>query len=321
MARSRPDEGDGWLRGTNLVLMTSTGRLLAGRVKDRNGMAEGLRDVLKEYAKLPESQRRASAVEGQVKPQAPPPPGGLVLTIYDRPVGRTRDGTYRLPTGDDLGGLRTDAPHGQRSSLWLTEAECRSLVPESPRTGQTFKVPDQLSRRIWLYSLVPQTLWVVEEFWKPDSVRAGELQATVAEVTPGQVRLRLHGSVLLTGPGILHEWPNHKFIKNVENRYDARLEGVLVFDRQRGKITRWDMVALGAYSGRWFTNGKGWKEATVKAPLPLGFAFELDPSAYELPPERRRPKSFVHAYLFREREQHYWNPDQWLESWKKQHPK
>ena len=33
-------------------------------------------------------------------------------------------------------------------------------------------------------------------------------------MTPDEVRIRLHGSVLLTGPGVLHEWPNRKFIKN-----------------------------------------------------------------------------------------------------------
>ena len=39
--QARPDEGNGWLRGTQLVLMTSSGRLLAGSVKDRDGLAQG----------------------------------------------------------------------------------------------------------------------------------------------------------------------------------------------------------------------------------------------------------------------------------------
>jgi hypothetical protein len=321
VAKPGPDEGSGWLRGTNLVLMTSTGRLLSGEVKDRNGLAQGLQGVLDAYAKLPEEERRPRKVEGEVKPQAPPPPGGLVLTVYDRLLAGTRDGNYRLPEGGDFGGLRTDAPHGQRSSLWLTEAECKTLIPEKTRPGQTHAVPDMLARRIWLYGLVPQSFWVVEEFWKPNSVRAGDLQLTVEEVSEQVIRLRLHGSVVLSGPGVLHEWPDRKFIKNVENRYEARLEGVLIQDRKRGKLVRWDMVALGDYTGRWFTNNKGWKEATAAAPLPLGFAFELDATAYDLPADRRRPRSFVHAYLFREHEDYYWNPDRWLTDWKKQQKK
>ena len=224
MGKPNPDEGNGWLRGTQLVLMTSAGKLLAGSVKDRNGLAKALQEVLDTYAKLPEADRRAKSVGGEVQPQPAPPPGGLVLTIYDRPLGRGADGRYRHPEGDDLGGFRTHAPHGQRSSLWLTEAESNSLVPPSPEKGQTLNVPIRLAKRIFLYGLVPQTLWVVEESWKPDSVRAGELRLTVEEVSAQAVRMRIHGSVLLTGPGVLHEWPR-KFIQNVENRYDAKLEG------------------------------------------------------------------------------------------------
>jgi hypothetical protein len=33
VAKQLPTEGKGWLKGTNLVLMTSTGRLLDGTVK------------------------------------------------------------------------------------------------------------------------------------------------------------------------------------------------------------------------------------------------------------------------------------------------
>ena len=317
VAKPRPDEGSGWLRGTQLVLMTSSGRLLSGSIKGRDGLAQGLQEVLNAYAKLPEAERRPTSVEGEIKPQSLPPPGGLVLTIYDRPLGRDREGRYRLPEGDDFAGFRTHAPHGQRSSLWLKEEEWKSLIPGNPQKGQTHKVATKLAKRIWLYGLVPQTLWVVEESWKPDSVREGQLNVTVEEVTSQVVRMRVHGSVLLSGPGVLHEWPNRKFIKNVENRYDARLEGVITYDRIKQKIVRWDLAALGDYSGRWFAGNNGWKEATPEAPLPLGFAFELDPTAYDLPPDRRRPRSFVHAYIFRDREQYYWDPEKWDEDWEK----
>lgn len=323
VAKSNPDEGNGWLRGSQLVLMTSAGKLLAGSIKygDRNGMGPALREVLDAYAKLPEESRRAKAVDGEIKPQPAPPPGGVVLTIYDRPLGRDVQGQFRLPEGKDLGGLKTEAPHGQRSSLWLTADEIKALVPEKPEKGQTHKVPAKIAKRIWLYGLVPQSLWVVEEMWKPDSVRDGELNVTVEEVTPQTLKMRIHGSVLLVGPGVLHEWPERKFIKNIENRYDARLEGIIEFDRTKQKVTRWDMTALGDFAGRWFGGQKGWNLATPEAPLALAFAFEVDRTAYELPPERRRPRSFVHAYIFRDREEQYWDPDKWLEDWKRRQKK
>jgi hypothetical protein len=301
--------------------MTSAGRLLEGSVKGRDGMAQALQEVLDAYAKLPEAERRPTSVGGEVKPQPAPPPGGLVLTIYDRPLGRAADNTYRLPEGDDLGGLRTHAPHGQRSSLWLKEAEWRSLIPLQPQKGHTQAVAAKLAKRIFLYGLVPQTLWVVEESWQPDSVRAGELHVTVEDLDAQSMRLRLHGTVLLSGQGVLHTWPERKFIKNIENRYDAALEGVIEYDRVKDRIARFDVVALGDFAGRWFGGNKGWQLATPAAPLPLGFAFELDTTAYDLPEERRRPRSFMHSYIFRQREEHYWDPDLWLQDWQKRQAK
>jgi hypothetical protein len=290
-------------------------------VKGKDGLATALQEVLDAYAKLPAADRHPKSVEGEVKPQPKPPADGLVLTIYDRPLARGEKGSYRHPEGDDSGGLRTHAPHGQRSSLWLTADECKSLIPAKAEMGQKQKVPEKLAKRLWLYGLLPQTLWVVEENWKPDSVRGGELEVAVEEVTAKAVRLRVHGSVLLTAPAVLHTWPDRKFVKNLENRYDARLEGVIEYDRAKGKIVRWDMVALGDYSGRWFAGNSGWKEATPEAPVPLGFAFEIDATAYDLPPERRRPRSFTHAYTFKDREEFYWDPDEWLDDWKKRQSK
>jgi hypothetical protein len=301
--------------------MTSSGRLLEGAVKGKDGLAPALQEVLDAYARLPEEQRRPKNIDGDIKPQPAPPANGLVLTIYDRPLGRAAKSRYRLPQGDDFGGLRTHAPHGQRSSLWLKQQEWQSLLPANPQKGQSLPIAAKLAKRLWLYGLVPQSLWVVEESWRPDSVRAGELHATVVEVTPRIVRLRLHGSVLLVGPGVLHTWPDRKFIKNIENRYDARLEGMLEFDRVHNKVTRFDLATLGDFTGRWFAGNRGWKEATPEAPLPVGFAFELDPTAHDLPPERRRPRSFMHAYTFRVAEDHYWDPDLWLADWKKRQPK
>jgi hypothetical protein len=321
VAKSRPTEGDGWLHGTQLVMMTSAGRLLTGSVKDKNGLARALREVLEAYAKLPEAQRRPPVVKGEERPVPAPPPGGLVLTVYDRPLGRSEDGRYRLPEGRDFGGFRTHAPHGQRSSLWLTADECQSLVPPTPVVGESHKVPARLTRRIFLYGMWPQTLWVVEQAWQPDSVRQGELSLTVDAVSDEAIRMHLGGSVVLSGTGPLKLYPTGKVLKTVENRYDARLEGVVVYDRVRKQITRWDMAALGDYTGCWFAGNDGWKEATVDAPLALGFAFELDESAYRVPADRRRPRSFVHAYIFNGREPFYWDPDKWEEDWKRRRPR
>jgi len=133
--------------------------------------------------------------------------------------------------------------------------------------------------------------------------------------------MRLDGSLLLSANGPLKLYPTGKVLKMVENRYDARLQGVLVYDRAKKRIARWDMVALGDYTGCWFAGNDGWKEATREAPLSVGFSFEADHSAYQVPAERRRPRSFVHAYIFNGKEQYYWDPDKWEADWKKRQPR
>ena len=311
--------------------MTSAGRLLSGSVKygDRKSLATALEQVLDSYAKVPEDERRPAHVAGDEKPVPAPPAGGAVLTIYDRPLAYA-DGQYRLPQGRDLGGLRTHAPAGQRSSLWLTRDECRSLIPLNARKGESHPVPVTLAKRICLYGLWPQTLWVVEHTWQPDSVRECELRTTVVDVSPTLLRLRVHGAVVLAAKARLKIYPTRKPGKDVENRYDARLEGTLVYDRDRERIVQWDMVALGDYGGAMFTtrlkNGKPvgddqWREATSESPVPLGFSFELDKSAYEARPEYRRPRSFVHAYIFRDREPFYWDPEKWEADWRRRSSK
>jgi hypothetical protein len=177
--------------------------------------------------------------------------------------------------------------------------------------GQVHPVPSKLAKRIWLYGMVPQSLWVVEGTWLPNSVREGDLVLTVDEVSPKTVSMRIHGSVLLVGKS------GHEGYQGLEKRYDARMEGILVVDREKKKIARWDMVSLGDYTGEWFTGHERWKAATPEAPLSMAFAFELDRATYDLPPERRRPRSFMHAYIFREKEEQFWDPDLWLADWEK----
>ena len=308
--------------------MTAAGRLLQGAVEygKRGGMAPALREVLAAYERLPREQRVPAEVPGEPEPVPAPPPGGAVLTIYDRPVARLPDGTFRLPQGNDLNGIRTHAQHGQRSSLWLTAEECRSLVPKDPKPGDTHAIAQNLTKRICLYGLWPQTLWVVEHQWQPNSLKNAELNLTVQEVTGDTVRMRIQGACLLSTRAGLKIYPTGKIAKQVENRFDARIEGVIECNRASGAITRWDMVALGDYTGAMFVTREvdgnrvgddGWKEAAADAPMPLAFAFELDASAYSTAPERRRPRSFVHAYIFRDREAFYWDPAKWEEDWRR----
>jgi hypothetical protein len=138
--------------------------------------------------------------------------------------------------------------------------------------------------------------------------------------------MRIHGTVLLESRGRLH-WnasvPADKRVmpkefENLKNRYDARVEGRIVYDRAHAKIVRWDMAAIGDYSGVWigYRQSDGLRISAVE-PVPYGFAFEIDQTAYDVPAARRRAKPFLLQYTFKQTERHYWDPDLWQEDAKR----
>jgi hypothetical protein len=312
-------------------MTTSAGTLLTGASKGRGGAADSLKEVLQNYAKLPEAERRPPQIEDEPMPAPAPPSGGLVLTVYDRALARDADGSYRLraPKQDDQDMAVKNPGHSrhewfaQRNSLWLTKEECLALMPGNPQKGQTCDVPTKLAKRLWILGLWPQTIWVVEQRWEPDCVRAGDLRLTVEEVSPQAVHMRIHGRVLLESKARIGKLngkasaPLPEEVQNLANRYDARLEGRIVYDPAQNKITRWDMTALGDYTGIWVGYREdGWRGWALK-PVPFGFSFELDRTDYEFPPERRRHASFQFNYVFKNQPQHYWDPDLWLEDWNK----
>jgi hypothetical protein len=269
------------------------------------------------YAQLPESARKpARAIEDANRPLPLPPPAGLVLTIYDVPILPTDDGFCSC-------GGKPGVPGPQRQSLWLTEAEWKSLLPDNPRPGATTVVPSQLVKRICLFGMRSATAWHVEHFWDPDSVRRGEIKLTTLEATAASVRLRVHGSVLLLKKSRIRTRSDSQIETppDLEDRYDARVEGLLVYDRRQQKITRWEMVVLGDHQGAYWPNinAKPRRNFTSE-PVALGFAFELDQSDYELPAERRRQAPYLVAHTFKgpQRQAFYWDVERWETAWKKQ---
>ena len=134
--------------------------------------------------------------------------------------------------------------HFKRSPDQLTRDHLREyqayLLNDRKLQPRTVKLRVSALRFFFVKTL--KRRYLLEDMPYPKVPRRLPTILTVEEVTPQIVRLRMHGSVLLSGPGVLNEWPNRKFIKNLENRYDARLEGVIVYDRAKQKITRWDLA-------------------------------------------------------------------------------
>jgi hypothetical protein len=325
--------------GTTLWTITSVGATVpAAQASNKEGLANALRQVLELYAKLSESERRpAKPIEDTNTPMPAPPPGGLVLNINDiallRP-GPVPSALARTPYDAKAPHEATDqyrsaagiyaVPGPQRQSLWLTEAECKSLMPQNPQKGSTFAVPALLTKRICLFGLRSATCWHVEHFWDPDSVRVGDLKLTVEEVAASSVRMGMHGSVLLVKKSRLHTQSNEKPPivppPDLEDRYDAQVEGVVVYDTAQKKLTRWDMVVLGEHTGAFWpaiNHSKPSKNFTLE-PVVIGFSFELDRSDVSAEQRRQAPYILAHTFKGEKRQEYYWNPDKWEEDWKKQ---
>ena len=324
--------------GTPFWVATAAGQRVGARKSCRapggpgnKALAGNLKVFLKAYDAMLETDRRpALPITDANRPKLAPPRGGLCLISYDKVLLRKGEGEYCCPrSSDQLKNLRNHIPWqpgAQLDALWLTKAECESLMPKNPEEGHTVPVPSRLVKRIGLFGLTVRSAWQEFYHWQPDSMHRGELKLTVTSVSPDAVEMRLHGSYLLSA--IKKNWRpegSGKPGRDVEDRYDARLEGKLVYDPAKKRFTRWDMVVLGDYVG--FSQAHIWAGAKrpqdsglATEPAPIVMSFEIDNWNYEAGPEYRRTVPFL-FWWFRSRTDkgydHYFNPDKWRADWVK----
>lgn len=298
----------------NLYVIAADGKAVEG---GKGSVADILRGKLVRFAEMPATQRRPAIgepVAGKATTflnknyRIAPPPGGLVLTGYWQYLRRLDNGQLgrlELPVEKfkvtDFG--QTWCPFNYNYAtpgvgwMWIAAHEWKALVPADPKKGDTIAIPQALRQRLLLYPP-----W--EGGWNsPDSIRADSLVASIEDVSAREVRLRIHGAVLLTEESsrpLFHVYKPKSQTKLPEpyqsKALDARVEGVLVYDRMAAKITRFDVVGLGdtwgmVLGGLMYTR---W---------PVGFAYELDMSDYEPGFSRGMPAGMIfsgpHAY---------WNP-------------
>src|SRR5262249_28734177 len=146
--RSIADQGP--RKGTNgttrqgIYLFSASGKLLAFRnsqTADPN--RELFTRALREFAKLPETERKPGAVQvddagkPDVTYHRPPPEGGLVINVYTRILDHGKDDKGELCRGTcrTVGGEAAARDH-----LWLTADEVKALVPAQPRKGTTIRL-------------------------------------------------------------------------------------------------------------------------------------------------------------------------------------
>ena len=262
-----------------IYLLTAGGKLLgyknAGQAPDV--MREVLRDGLKKWARLPESERKpgavtvpdAGALDGGYTRK--PPEGGQIVNFHARAWETTADGGAA-----DAVCKFGDGDEASRDHLWLTADECRALIPADPRVGSRRPVPPALAMRILRFHLIDNTRGE-PAMWEHSEVRSSEMTLTVEQADANRVLLRLEGRVLLA----TDDDP-----AKADRGYDAALLGYVGFDREAGRIDQFDLVALGEHWGESrFTRGARPGRA------PFGVAFELargDAPGDLVPPQAAR---------------------------------
>ena len=255
------------------------------------------------FQQLPASEREpdataVGALDADAACEPPqPPPGGLILKIYARPLGLDSDGTLRHaraaefvsenPHTDDMQIKLQASP----DFMWLQRDEWQQLAPADPQAGAEVPVPAALLRRLFCYHLVPARIYNAAGQWAAKDIRAGELRLRVDAVTPSTLRLRMEGFANL---GAVYDPATP--LQQQELGYEARLLGFLTYDRRQQLFTRFDLTALGDVYGRMPVGSANLLHGSVRpGRAPLGFAFELNPGlkpADRIPPTGRYHKDY-----------------------------
>jgi hypothetical protein len=267
--------------GGSVWCVTADGQLLG----------KGAKEGLEKWKTLPQSQREPGAVKvadlgaADIDRATPTPPAGaLILKLYYRAFMREPDGKLRYVAAKDLWhdekGENTEAgreekypgsittPQAQPDHMWLTEAEWKSLLPATPRKGDTAPLPASISDRLCRWHLNPLNVYGESNPLARNQVRAAELRLSITDVSASTVHLRLDGFASLGA-----ELPKDNAAVGYRDRwgFEPRLLGYLEYDRQKKVFTRFDLVALGDHFGKLGIADS----ASRPGRQPLGISFEM----------------------------------------------
>ena len=279
---------------------------------------KSLERALKAWGVLPESERKPGAFQveerGSLDPRRNaakgPPPGTLLVRVFNRQLERTTKGDYRHTVPEDyIPALRDKKVVGADQAttlwtqpandyMWITQAEAQAMMPADPKPGQRIEVPRSLCERVFKFHLDPSRGLSENNNFAHVTAAAGKLHLTIEETSKNEVRLRLDGFANLhnprTGlktylsPGIKEHSKNLR----IPLDYDPRLLGYLAYHPLKKALTRFDIVALGDVRGR--PNGENIVAERLGEANPLGIAFELvtepRPADY-LPPRAARDET------------------------------
>jgi hypothetical protein len=288
-----------WVTSSGYMTCVSPGGKMLGRAPSPQ--------LLEEFRKLPESERRPGVLEvPDLKPDErlipSPPAGGLVLKVHARFLSRDGGAELRSARVEDfplMGGTgKSNNPwrlflEPNTEYLWITEQECKALVPARAEPGETVAVDPRLVDRMARFHLTPRRAMTSEGgILRKEDVRSARLALVVEDVSAERVRLRLQGFIH-TGTAFDRAkatTPNGP----LGFGFQAPLDGIVEYDRAAKAFVRFDVIAVGEVWGRWGdANGKS-LFAERPGSTPFGFALEL---ARGRSPSERIPPGGNPAYI------------------------
>ena len=260
-----------------IYALSADGRLLNYRNhQDPVVMRRFLVDALEAWREILPAERAKGAMKVEPLPAVDAryspalPKGALIVNTYARILDR-EGGFFCQGTCKSIGGQRAG-----RDRLWIRADEWQALMPEGAKKGQEIAVPAKLLYRLVRYNLVDSTRGEPPN-WSRAEVRRADLKLVVTDVSAGEVRLTLTGTVLMA---------TSADVKTAKRGYDAALHGDIRYDPAKRVLTRFNVTAVGDHWGEWEYN-----LGARPGRMPFGVAFELgDPArpADRLPPQAVR---------------------------------
>lgn len=271
----------------SVAVVTAGAKSLGPYGSPGTGMAKWLREKLKAWEALPEADRAPGAVVVPAAAAADPkrlalvpPPGALIVRVFNRHLGRGPDGALRYAVGEDYlpGASRADLERyamAQNDFMWIPEKEWQALVPPDPKAGDRHAVPASFLLRLLRFHLDPARGFTEGANFTRSSSADGRLDLVVQEVSADTLRLALEGKAELSQPE-----------RGEPALYRPALRGRIEVDRARGTLTRFELLALGDASG--LPRDANGKLAFRAGSYPVGIAFDL--LTAPTPAERLHPR-------------------------------
>jgi hypothetical protein len=215
---------------------------------------------LAKWNRLPESSQQSDSsadVKAKHRWEDSYPTDGLVLTCFSRDLPEDGDpGSERLPTWN-------------RDAAWFSKDEAERLIPANAQLGDQFEFPDFFVNRMAKLHFVDMVKGQTDAYQESE-IEGSQISGTIVEIEGSEITIDITGTT--------HGEVDFGLYARSLN---TELIGKAVFDRDDKKFRSFEIVAIGARTGRTRFNDR----RSQMAATPIGFVFELaEPDAAPVVP-------------------------------------